>query len=67
MNPTLARKYTTTSIYQYNPELKKDTADLLCHSLRTAENNYVLVEIQMKASSTSKKIQAIQRNKLHQN
>ena len=64
MNPTLVRKYTTTSIHQYNPELKKDTADLLCHSIRTAENNYVLVEKQMKASSTSKKIQAIQREQI---
>ena len=61
INPTLVRKFTTTTIHQMKPDLRKDTADLLCHSLRTAENSYALIEKQHKAAGTSKEIRKIQR------
>ena len=61
INPTLVRKYTTTTIHQNKPDMKKDTADLLCHSVRTAENSYVLIEKQNKAACTSRMIQSAQR------
>ena len=39
INPTLVRKYTTTTVHENLPDKKQKTANLLCHSLRVAEKN----------------------------
>lgn len=50
---TLVRKFTKATVYiheytqyihEYNPNRKKRTAELLCHSEKTAEQHYALVE-----------------------
>ena len=62
MNPTLVRKFTTTAVHEMeNERLKQDTADLLCHSKRMADEEYTLVDRQKKASATSASIRDIQR------
>ena len=61
LNPTLVRKYTTTTVHQNDPSFRQDAADLLCHSLSTAVKSYFIVDKQKKAASTSKKIHETQR------
>ena len=61
INPTIVRKFTTTTVHKNKPELKQDTAHLLCHGIRTAENHYALIEKQDKASCTSKELRMAQR------
>ena len=44
INPILVRKYTTTVVHENMPELKKPTANLLCHSLGVAEKKYAMFD-----------------------
>ena len=37
LNPALVWKYSTSTVHGNMPEIKKITANLLCHSLRIAE------------------------------
>ena len=48
-------------VHQEKPALKQDAADLQCHSKRTAEEQYVIVDKESKASVNSKKIMETQR------
>ncbi|XP_047128536.2 uncharacterized protein LOC124809068 [Hydra vulgaris] len=61
MIPTVVQKYTTTMIHNLNPSAKQDTADVLCHTLRQANETYLCQEKQNKASSSTKVIRATQR------
>ena len=50
---TLMRKFTTTVVHEKYPELKRKTANLLCHSERTATENYALIQKSKSVASTS--------------
>lgn len=50
---TLVRKFTTTVVHENLPELKRKTANLLCHSEKTATEHYALYEKSKTAASTS--------------
>ena len=63
INSTTIRKFTTTKVHSQVPELKKDTANHLCYSLETAEENYFFTDLRTRAGGTSSKIQEIQRRK----
>lgn len=56
INSTLVRKFTTTTVHQKFPHLKKQTADLLCHSQKTAEQHYALYEKSKTTVATSQKL-----------
>ena len=45
--------------YDYAPELKKDTANHLYHSQKTAEKNNFVTDLQTRAGETSSKIQEL--------
>ena len=61
INPTLVRKYTTTTVHENLPDKKQKTANLLCHSLRVAEKNYALYDKQKSAVSASHTVKGAQR------
>ncbi|XP_065667327.1 uncharacterized protein LOC136087847 [Hydra vulgaris] len=61
LNPTIVRKYTTTLVHDKYPELKQNTANLLCHNVNTAEKSYAIVEKMNKVAETSKRIREVQR------
>ena len=54
---------TTKKVHSYSPELKKYTENHLCHSLKRAEENYLLTNLQTRAGETISKIQEVQRRK----
>ena len=57
ISTTIVRKYTTTMVHSDHADIKKDIAHHLNHDLKTAEQNYDLVDKKRKAA----KIQEIQR------
>ena len=59
LNPTLVRKYSTSTVRGNVPEIKQVTANLVCHSLKIAEKNYALFDKQaaVKASAALKDVQ----------
>nr|XP_047134363.1 uncharacterized protein LOC124812189 [Hydra vulgaris] len=61
MTPTIVRKFITTTVHENHSELKQNTANLLCHSLKTAEQAYALFDNRKKAGETSKKLHDVQR------
>nr|XP_047122315.1 uncharacterized protein LOC124805853 [Hydra vulgaris] len=61
LNPTIVRKYTTTLVHDKYPELKQNTAHLLCHNVTTAEKSYAIAEKRNKVAETSKQIREVQR------
>nr|XP_047124634.1 uncharacterized protein LOC124807122 isoform X2 [Hydra vulgaris]XP_047126611.1 uncharacterized protein LOC124807913 isoform X2 [Hydra vulgaris] len=61
LNPTIVRKYTTTLVHDKYPELKQNTAHLLCHKVTTAEKSYAIAEKRNKVAETSKQIREVQR------
>ena len=54
INTGLVRKFATTTVRSNIPDYKKQTADLLCHSDRTAERDYTLIDKTKKASQSSR-------------
>ena len=62
INPTLDRKYTTSTVHEHVPEIKQSTANLLCHSLRVAESNYSIYHKQKKAVNASNLVKDVQRS-----
>ena len=62
-NSTSIWKFTTTKVQSYALELKKHTANHMCHSLKTVEENYFLTGLQTRAGEISLKIQEVQRRK----
>ena len=61
LNPTIVRKYTTTLVHDKYPELKQNTAHLLCHDIKTAERSYAIIDKRNKVAETSKRIREVQR------
>ena len=61
MNPTIIRKFTTSMVHEYRPELKRSTAHHLNHSVAVADANYDLVNKLKGASNISKQLCNIQR------
>lgn len=60
MNTTLVCKFATTSVHEHMPELRRDTANLLCHTEKTAQT-YCLVDKQKKAFETSLQVRKAMR------
>ena len=61
INTTIIRKFATTTVYEHAPELKAATANLLCHSEKTAERSYHLLDKQKKAFATSCNVKSAMR------
>ena len=61
INPTLVRKFTTTTVHENVPSMKQKTANLLCHSLGMAEKKYALYDKQQAAVGTSAALKQVQR------
>ena len=61
INPTLVRKFTTTTVHENVPSTKQKTANLLCHSLGMAEKKYALYNKQQAAVGTSAALKEVQR------
>ena len=61
ISTTIVRKYTTTMVHTNHADIKKDVAHHLNHDLKTAEQNYDIVDKKRKAGSISSKIREIQR------
>ena len=61
INATILRKYTTSLVHENCPDFKKDLADHLNHSQKTADEHYDLVDKRKKAVSISSRIRDIQR------
>ena len=66
ISPTLVRKYTTLTVHQHFPEIKRSTANLLCHSSRVTESNYALYDNQKKAVNASNMVKDVQRSTLEE-
>ena len=62
INPTLFRKYTTSTVLEDVPEIKQSTSNLLCHSLRVPESNYAIYYKQKKAVNASNLVKDEQRS-----
>ena len=63
MNPTIIRKFTTTTVHEQNPQMKRQAAGHLNHTVRVADENYDFVDKLKSASRTSKLIRKSQRTK----
>lgn len=63
MNPTIIRKFTTTTVHEQNPKMKRQAAGHLNHTVRVADENYDFVDKLKSASRTSKIIRKSQRTK----
>ena len=61
INSTVVRKFTTMSIHENMPDFANDTANLLCQTLKIAQEDYHVYDRQRKAASTSAKISVAQR------
>ena len=53
INSTVVHTFTTTSIHENIPNFANDTANLLCHTLKIAQENYHVYDRQRKVASTS--------------
>ena len=53
LNTMLVRKFASTTVCENLADLKGDAADLMCHSKKTQEKSYHLVDKQRKAFATS--------------
>ena len=56
ISTTIVKKYTTAMVQSGHAELKKDVGNHLNHDLKTAEQNYDLVDKRRKAGSISGEI-----------
>lgn len=56
INSTVVRKFTATSIHENMQSLANDTANLLCHTLKIAREDYHIYDRQKKPAATSTKI-----------
>ena len=66
ISPTLVRKCTTPTVHWHFPEIKRSTANLLCHSSRVTESNYALYDNQKKAVNASNMVKEVQRSTLEE-
>ena len=66
INPTLVRKYTTSTVHEHVPDSKQKTANLLCHSLRMAESKYAIFNKQKSAVGASNMVKDVQRRSFEQ-
>ena len=62
-NATLLRKSVATKIHSDHPELIKDSAELMTHSVNTAARQYCLIKRNQRAATTSRKLQNIMTGK----
>ena len=65
INSAVVRKFTTMSIHENMSDFANDTANLLCHTLKIAQEDYHVYDRQRKAASTSAKIIVAQRISLY--
>lgn len=66
VNATIIRKYVTTTVHKHQPNMKSKTANLLCHSERTAAQSYALIERRENASATSEALRQVMRTDFQQ-
>ena len=55
--------FTTIKTHSYAQEVMKDTVNPLYHSLKTPEENYLLIDLQIRAVETSSISQAVKHRK----
>ena len=66
INATLVRKSVVSKVHKQEPGLKRDLANLMCHSETTAGRTYFLQEKTKKVGSTSTAVRNILREEEHE-
>lgn len=61
ISATLVRKSAVSKVHECEPDLKRDLANLMCHSEATAQKTYFLQEKTKKAGKTSALLRGILR------